>query len=131
MENDNNLFPNGGRPQYFGKRKTTSISWQMEDNLIIFVNRRRTQFFLYGRQPQFFLYLKDDLNLCSMEDDHNCFINGRRPQFVYKWKTTSIVLQMKDNLKWVRRWKMTSDLFLNGGRPESCQLRLGNTLIPA
>ena len=48
-----------------------------------------------------------------------------------QWKTTSIVLQMKDNLKRVCKWKMTSDLFLNGRRPESCQLRLGNTLIPA
>ena len=37
MEDDNNLFQNGRRPQYFGKWKTTSISWQMEDNLNIFV----------------------------------------------------------------------------------------------
>jgi hypothetical protein len=38
MEDDNNLFPNGRRPQYFCKQKTTSISWQMEDNLNVFVN---------------------------------------------------------------------------------------------
>jgi hypothetical protein len=36
MEDDNNLFPNGRRPQYF---------WQTEDDLNILAN---------GRQPQHF-----------------------------------------------------------------------------
>ena len=105
--------------------------WQTEDDLNILAN---------GRQPQKFLSIEDDLNVFYNKDDlifffnerrPQFFFNGRQPQLFYKWKTTSIVLQMKDDLKCVCKWKMTSDSLLNGRRPESCQLRLGNTLKPA
>ena len=33
MEDDLNFLPNGRRPPFFGKWKTTSIFWQIEDNL--------------------------------------------------------------------------------------------------
>jgi hypothetical protein len=55
MEDDNNLFPNGRRPHYFGKWKTTSMFWQMEDNLKNVVNKRRPKLFINGRRPQFVL----------------------------------------------------------------------------
>ena len=103
-EDDLNILANGRRHQYLGKWKTTSIfsKWKKTTS-VCFVNERLPQFLFNGRQPQLF----------------------------YKWKTTSIVLQMKDNPKCVCKWKMTSDSCLNGRRPESCQLRLGNTLMPA
>ena len=112
MEDDLNILANGRLHQYLGKWKTTST----------------------------FLSIKDDPNFSKWKTTSGCFVferwpqflfNGRRPQLFFKWKTTSIVLQMKDNLKCVCKWKMTSDSFLNGRPPESCQLRLGNTLIPA
>ena len=43
----------------------------MEDNLNIFENRRRPQFFLNGRQP----------HLKKNERQRQFFENGRRPQF--------------------------------------------------
>ena len=45
MEEDLNFIPNGRQPQYFGKRKTTSIFLQVEDNLNIVTNERRPQLF--------------------------------------------------------------------------------------
>ena len=51
MEDNINIFSNGrqpqlfllnGRlPQYFGKWKTTSIFWQMEEDINILANERR------------------------------------------------------------------------------------------
>jgi hypothetical protein len=38
MEDDLNIWVNGRRPQDFGKWKTTSGFWQMEDNLNIKAN---------------------------------------------------------------------------------------------
>jgi hypothetical protein len=35
MEDNLNILANDRRPQYFGKWKTTSIVWQMEDHLNI------------------------------------------------------------------------------------------------
>jgi hypothetical protein len=41
MEGDLNILANGGRPQYCGKWKTTSIFKQMEDDINILVNGRQ------------------------------------------------------------------------------------------
>jgi hypothetical protein len=109
MEDNLSILANGRRPQYLGKWKTTST---FLSTLIFSIRKTTSVFFVNERQPQF-------------------VFNGRQPQLFYKWKTTSIVLQMKDNLKCVCKWKMTSDPFINGRQPESCQLRLGNTQIPA
>jgi hypothetical protein len=38
MEDILNFWVNERRPQYFGKWKTTSILWQMEDDLNILAN---------------------------------------------------------------------------------------------
>ena len=46
---DLNILENVRRPQYFGKRKTTTTVWKMEDNL----NMLR-----YARDPQYFVMLK-------------------------------------------------------------------------
>jgi hypothetical protein len=61
---DKSIFRKKRRPHYFGKLKTTSIFWQMEDNLNILVNGRRPQYFgkwkttsifgVNGRQTQYF-----------------------------------------------------------------------------
>ena len=48
MEDRLNTLANGRRPYYFGKWKTTSIFWQMEDD----INGRQTHCF----------QLEDDLN---------------------------------------------------------------------
>ena len=49
MEDNPNFMANGSGPQYFGKWKTTSIFWQIED----------------------------DLNFWQMEDNLNVVANGR------------------------------------------------------
>jgi hypothetical protein len=49
MEDDLNIWVNGRRPQYLGEWKTTSGFWKMEDDLIILAN---------GRQPQYYGILK-------------------------------------------------------------------------
>jgi hypothetical protein len=58
MEDNLNFKVNGRRPQFVGKWKTTSICWQLED----------------------------DLHFWQMEDNHNFFyvLNGRRPQLKVK-----------------------------------------------
>jgi hypothetical protein len=61
----------GRRPQYFGKWKTTSIFWQMEDNLNIWVN---------GRRPHDFGKWKTTSLFWQMEDNLNIMANWRRPQ---------------------------------------------------
>jgi hypothetical protein len=43
---------NEKRPQYIGKWKTTSILWQMEDDLNILANGRSLLFSI-GTRPQF------------------------------------------------------------------------------
>jgi hypothetical protein len=43
MEDDNNVLPNGRRPQYFGQWNTTSILWQMKDDMNILANGRQLQ----------------------------------------------------------------------------------------
>jgi hypothetical protein len=43
MEDNLNILANGRQPQYFGKYKTTSKFWQMEDDQIILENGRRLQ----------------------------------------------------------------------------------------
>ena len=35
MEDNLNILANGRQPQYFGKWKTTSVFWEMEDDLNI------------------------------------------------------------------------------------------------
>jgi hypothetical protein len=60
MEDDLNFVPNGRRPQYFGKWKTTSIFRQMEDDPIFW----------------------------EMEDNLNILADGRWLQYFGKWKTT-------------------------------------------
>ena len=90
----------GRRPQLFGTWKTTSIIWEMEDDLNSLKN---------GRQNQCFW--KMEYNLISgtkLEDDLNFLANGRRPQFFGKWKTTSIFSKMEDNLNFK----------VNGRRPK-------------
>jgi hypothetical protein len=54
MEDDHNILENGGPPQYFEKRKTTTIFWQMEDDLKTLANWRQHILFLNGRRPQWF-----------------------------------------------------------------------------
>ena len=66
------MIINGRRPQYFGKWKTTSISWQMEDNFNIFS-------------------IEDDLIFFEMEDDLSLFCKRKTTSIYVQWKTTSIV----------------------------------------
>ena len=40
MEDNLDILVNGGRPQYFGKWKATSIFWEMENDLNILGNGR-------------------------------------------------------------------------------------------
>ena len=57
MEEDLNILANGRRPQYFGKWKTTSIFWQMED----VINFWQMEDDINGRQNYCF-QLEDDIN---------------------------------------------------------------------
>jgi hypothetical protein len=77
FEDDHITLASGRSPQYFGNWKTTSISWQMEDNFKNVVNRRRPQFCLDGKRPQFVLSL---------------FCKWKTTSMFVQWKTTSIVL---------------------------------------
>ena len=45
----------------------------MEDDLIVFLN---------GRQTQFFFLMKDDLNYLLMEDNFKCLIQERQHQLL-------------------------------------------------
>ena len=45
MEDDLHFFLKWKTTQYFGKGKTTSIFWEMEDSLNILENGRRPQYF--------------------------------------------------------------------------------------
>jgi hypothetical protein len=56
MEDNLNFVPDGRRPQYFGKWKTTSTFWRIEDDLNILVN---------GRRPQYFGKMEKDLNVLA------------------------------------------------------------------
>ena len=44
MEDDLKILANGRRPQYFGKRKLESISFNMEEDLNVFAIGRQSQF---------------------------------------------------------------------------------------
>ena len=73
MEDDLNLFLNGRRPQFFG-------------------NGRQPQFFENWRRPQFFCEWKTTLMFLGNGRRPQVFKNGRRPQifsyfFLFKWKT--------------------------------------------
>jgi hypothetical protein len=39
MEEDRNILENGKQPQYFGKWKTTSIFWRLEDDLNFLIGK--------------------------------------------------------------------------------------------
>ena len=54
MEDDLNILANGRRTQYFVKRKTTSIFWQMEDDLDNLEKEKTT--------PIFFYQIEDNIN---------------------------------------------------------------------
>ena len=45
MKDDLNVFENGRRPQYFLRWKTTSKCFKVEDDLNIFENGRPPQYF--------------------------------------------------------------------------------------
>jgi hypothetical protein len=72
MEDDLNFLENGRRPQLFGKWKTTSTSWKMEDD------------------HNFFL-MEDDLIVLENGRRPQLFMNGRRPKLFCKWKATSTI----------------------------------------
>jgi hypothetical protein len=59
VEDNLNIFENGRRPQFFWKRKTT-----------LFKKNKTTSF--KKIEPKAIIFLK-------MEDDPNCFEKGRRP----------------------------------------------------
>ena len=76
----NSFLSNGRRPQYFGKWKTiskfskwktTSILWQMEDDLNTLVNGRRLQNLTYVRRLQYFGKWMKTSTFWHMEDDLN------------------------------------------------------------
>ena len=50
----------------------------MEDNLNIFENGRRPQYFSNARRPHIF-QMDDNINLIQMEYDLNILANGRQP----------------------------------------------------
>jgi hypothetical protein len=49
MEDDLNILANGRQPQYFGKWNTTSIFWQIEENLNLLANGRNINLLANGR----------------------------------------------------------------------------------
>ena len=66
MEDDLNIFENGRRPQFFGKRKTTSIFLKMEDNLKKImqpktIKSKNNNIFENGRLHKFFFKKEDNL----------------------------------------------------------------------
>ena len=63
MEDDLNIFEKGRRPQFFGKRKTTTIFLKMKSTLIK-DNATKT------------IKSKNN-NILKMEDDLNNFVIGR------------------------------------------------------
>ena len=73
LEDNLNFLANGRHPQYFGKWKTTSIFWKIEDDLIFWGKWKTTKYFW------------------KMEDDLNLKEIGRQPQFKRKCKTTLIL----------------------------------------
>ena len=107
MEDNLNSVENGrwfqklatGRTlQYFGKWKTTSIFWQIEDHLNIPENGRRLQNFANVRRHQ---------NLPKGRRLQN-LANGRQPQYLGWWKMTRICGHIKGNLNVFYTWKITS-----------------------
>ena len=54
LEDNLNFLVNGSRPQFFGKWKTTSIFWYIEDDLKCLANGRQLQLFVNSRQLQIF-----------------------------------------------------------------------------
>ena len=62
MEDDLNFLENGSRPSSFGK---------MEDNLNFKVTGRRPQFVGKWKTTSICWQLEDDLHFWQMEDDHN------------------------------------------------------------
>ena len=93
--------------------KATSIFLKMEDDLNIFEN---------GRRPQYFWKWKTT----------SIFLNGRRPQYFLTWKTTSIFLKMEDDLNHfkVRLGKTTSTISeqpkINKNKYNGCGTAPGN-----
>jgi hypothetical protein len=109
----------------------------MEDDLNIFLNARRPQFFSRhpddiwkitsfsfqnGRRPNF-LTMEDHLNFLKMEDNHfflemedDIFFVMEDHLLFFKWKITSIFLSLVDNLQNLTTTKMqpktnTDDLY--------------------
>jgi hypothetical protein len=54
LEDDLNFLVIGERPHFFGKWKTTSIFFYIEDELKFLTNGRQLQLFVNGRQLQTF-----------------------------------------------------------------------------
>ena len=61
MEDDLKILENGRRPQYFGKWETTSICWQMEDNL----NVLEMEDNLKWKLTSIFCPMENDLNILA------------------------------------------------------------------
>ena len=79
----------------------------MEDDLIIFKNGKRPQFFFKWITTSIFSKMEDDHNLAKLEDDL-FFKNGRRPPFFQKLKTTSIFSKTEDDTNFFEKKKTTS-----------------------
>jgi hypothetical protein len=67
---------NGRQSQYCGKWKTTSIFFQIEDDLNSLENGRRPQLFWKWKTTSIIWKMEDDLNLKVLEDDPTFLTNG-------------------------------------------------------
>jgi hypothetical protein len=87
-EDDLNFISSNGRlPQYFGRWKTTSILWKMEDNFKIYQKEDTFSIMTYK-----FSKLKTTSIFWPMRDNLNILANGRRPEYVDILKATSMFL---------------------------------------
>ena len=90
MEDDLKSSSKQPRKLIFGKQPYYNLTRRnIEDNLNIFEN---------GRRPQYFWKLKTTSIFLKMEDNLNIFENGTWPQYLKKWKTTSIFIKYKTTL---------------------------------
>ena len=59
----------------------TSILWQMEDNLEFLANGRQPRIFGKLKTTSIFWWMDDNLNLQQMEDDLIILVNGSQPNY--------------------------------------------------
>jgi hypothetical protein len=94
MEDNLNILVKRRRPQYFGKWKTTSVLWQMDDDLNILELENNLNILENGRQPKYIRKLNSTLQFWQMEDDLNNLAERSSTQYIGKWKTTTTVWKM-------------------------------------